>query len=539
MSAVTPLTDPRMRKAGACACGGGCLRCLTAASNLKISEPDDPDEREAVRVAEQVMRMPEASPGNDARPTPNADRIVDSLMPAEHRDLTIGAYSGRRSLQRACACGGDCPRCQRHSADLPISQPHDASEIAAENMADTITRKWDGDSSPLSVFRNEITSSHGSGGQMDSRTQRFMESRFGSDFRDVVIHTDEDAAQMNRELDARAFTVCNHIYFNEGQYQPNSESGKHLLAHELAHVRQGDGLIRRCVDPKRNDPLYDGIVKTIQATAAYKALAPDDKTVADGIITDAKKKPACLYYAGELKLLFDTPEKPPGVISKETKASTVQEAAKEQARVAKPAEAKNLTIEETASADPARTWVKIKGKFGGGTYQVDRSNPRNIVVKAKIFLKPAGTGTAEDVKNIRKMEDGIEKAASMKGFLVDIEFVDTPDPDTFTAEVDPSQWETATNWSGGDPTGFAHELLHMFAYELDRYNYIEAHAANESMRIPDRLYWFAQQLTKPAGFDKPLSIMGSGQHPLNDDACRVAGLDIASCVEAREKAARP
>ena len=78
--------------------------------------------------------------------------------------------------------------------------------------------------------------------------------------------------------------------------------------------------------------------------------------------------------------------------------------------------------------------MKITGKFGGGTYQVDRSDPANIVVKAKVFLKPAGTGTADDVKAIKGMEDGIEKAASMKGFLVDIDFVDPPDAETFTAE---------------------------------------------------------------------------------------------------------
>jgi hypothetical protein len=118
---------------------------------------------------------------------------------------------------------------------------------------------------------------------------------------------------------------------------------------------------------------------------------------------------------------------------------------------------------------------------------------------------------------------------------VDIEFVNAPDAETFTAEVDTSRWEDATNWSGGQPRGFAHELTHMFAYELDRYDYIESHSTNQSMTVSNRLIWFDKQLTKPAGWDDPLSIMGYGGHPLDDDVCRVAGLDVTACVAARQK----
>lgn len=182
---------------------------------------------------------------------------------------------------------------------------------------------------------------------------------------------------------------------------------------------------------------------------------------------------------------------------------------------------------------------KIKGQFGGGTYEVDNSNPSGIVVRAKVFLKPIGSGTIEDVKNIKLMHDGIEKAASTKGFIVSISFVDVPDADTFTTNVHQEGWTTANNWSAGSPTTLAHEFLHMLAFPIDRYNYIESHAKNTSMLVKDRLHWFAVQLTKPPGFDNPLSIMGSGQHPLDDDACRVAGLDIDTCVAARMKKGKP
>jgi hypothetical protein len=55
-----------------------------------------------------------------------------------------------------------------------------------------------------------------------------MESRFGTDFSDVKIHNNDESAQLNRSLYAKAFTVSNDIYFNSGQYQPETDSGKHL-----------------------------------------------------------------------------------------------------------------------------------------------------------------------------------------------------------------------------------------------------------------------------------------------------------------------
>jgi hypothetical protein len=45
---------------------------------------------------------------------------------------------------------------------------------------------------------------------------------------------------MAKHINAHAFTLGSHIYFNRGQYSPNSFQGKRLLAHELTHsVQQG------------------------------------------------------------------------------------------------------------------------------------------------------------------------------------------------------------------------------------------------------------------------------------------------------------
>ena len=76
------------------------------------------------------------------------------------------------------------------------------------------------------------------GRSLEPAIQRAMEDRMGDSFGDVRIHTGPAAANACESINARAFTVGNHIAFNAGEYDPSSPEGQHVLAHELAHVRQ-------------------------------------------------------------------------------------------------------------------------------------------------------------------------------------------------------------------------------------------------------------------------------------------------------------
>jgi hypothetical protein len=70
----------------------------------------------------------------------------------------------------------------------------------------------------------------------------FFEPRFGQDFSRVRVHTDAAGADAARSVQARAYTYGPHIVFGAGEYAPATAQGKHLLAHELAHVvQQGAG----------------------------------------------------------------------------------------------------------------------------------------------------------------------------------------------------------------------------------------------------------------------------------------------------------
>jgi hypothetical protein len=151
-------------------------------------------------------------------------------------------------------------------AKLTVNQPGDAHEMEADKVADQVMLMKKGDVpvvqrmefSPISAFQRKETDASsgsdrnsaptivtdvlnsGSGHPMDASTREFMESRFGQDFSRVRVHTDSQAAESAAAINAKAYTSGEKIVFGVGAYQPSSETGKKLLAHELTHaVQQG------------------------------------------------------------------------------------------------------------------------------------------------------------------------------------------------------------------------------------------------------------------------------------------------------------
>ena len=78
----------------------------------------------------------------------------------------------------------------------------------------------------------------GGGSPLDRETRGFMETRLGADFGDVRVHTDSKASESAKSVQAHAYTVGSDIVFQSGKYDPGSDSGKRMLAHELTHVVQ-------------------------------------------------------------------------------------------------------------------------------------------------------------------------------------------------------------------------------------------------------------------------------------------------------------
>ena len=132
------------------------------------------------------------------------------------------------TLQRQCSCGGDCPACkagkkEEHLQRKSLNRPGAAALTPsfALNVPPVVTQ----------VLRSP-------GAALDQGTRNFMEGRFGYNFGHVRIHTDSRAAASAASVAAHAYTVGSDVVFGAGRYAPNTDEGRHLLAHELTHVIQ-------------------------------------------------------------------------------------------------------------------------------------------------------------------------------------------------------------------------------------------------------------------------------------------------------------
>jgi hypothetical protein len=96
-----------------------------------------------------------------------------------------------------------------------------------------------------------------------------MESAFGQTFSHVRIHTDSNAAGISRNLNASALTVGNHVAFASGQYAPGTIFGDALLAHELAHVSQQNGMASFAPAVQTAGGEYDALERDADMSAEH------------------------------------------------------------------------------------------------------------------------------------------------------------------------------------------------------------------------------------------------------------------------------
>src|SRR5256714_7263553 len=122
----------------------------------------------------------------------------------------------------------------------------------------------------------------GGGSPLDRDTRGFMEGRLGADFGDVRVHTAAKASDSARSVQAHAYTVGNDVVFQSGRYEPESDSGKRMLAHELTHV------VQQRSGPVAGTPAPGGI-KVSHPSDTFEQAA---ESSADRVMTGANPAPA-------------------------------------------------------------------------------------------------------------------------------------------------------------------------------------------------------------------------------------------------------
>jgi hypothetical protein len=147
-------------------------------------------------------------------------------------------------------------------AKLKVGDPGDTAERDADKIADAVVKsEQTGDAATMqkkvdlsnsraaSTANAKLPNLTGGGKPMNENLKAYFEPRFGVDLGNVRLHTDENANRLSAYIHARAFAVGNDIAFATEEYKPETEDGKKLIAHEIAHTMQkSDGTVRRQVE---------------------------------------------------------------------------------------------------------------------------------------------------------------------------------------------------------------------------------------------------------------------------------------------------
>ncbi|MEI1378397.1 DUF4157 domain-containing protein [Nostoc sp. UHCC 0926] len=203
-------------------------------AKLSISQPGDKYEQEADSVAQQVMQR-------IAQPV-NRQSIQREALPEEEQLQMKPMANSITPLVQRQEMLEDEEELQMKSLDNSTLQrqemPEDEEELQMKPM---VQRRAEASMAAAPDLEASINQARGGGQAMAKNIRHPMEVAFGTDFSGVKVHTDGQSDQLNRSIQARAFTTGQDVFFRQGEYNPGSRGGQELLAHELTHVVQQNG----------------------------------------------------------------------------------------------------------------------------------------------------------------------------------------------------------------------------------------------------------------------------------------------------------
>lgn len=186
-------------------------------AKLTIGEPDNEFERQADRVAAQVVKQIHAPVSQQAG---QSQAVQREEMSSEEKELQM----------------------------KPMIQLQPGGGMAAAPDLEA-----------------SIQQARGGGQPLANNIRKPMERAFCTDFSGVKVHTDRQSDQLNQLIQAKAFTTGQDVFFRQGEYNPGSRGGQELIAHELTHVMQQNGGV-----VERSQSQDGGKVPSISPTIAQR-----------------------------------------------------------------------------------------------------------------------------------------------------------------------------------------------------------------------------------------------------------------------------
>ena len=282
-------TMPAVQRCPGASLGERQVQAQAAPGNTRVGGADDAAEHKADMAANHVMRQMDKPPAPPApaspspapagpsptpagpSPTPagppSASGNTPAATPAEPLRRTEdpaaeqrlpGAEPAKPVTPDAGAAPGAGPQISTPAGPAPLIAPPDAAGARPAETgipapdAEPPAPEGEAPARETPQVPNDVQeyldASRGKGAPLPDATLRVFEDKFQRPFDDVRIHDDAGADDAARKIDALAFTRGNDIYFRSGAYDPASQPGKKLLAHELAHVvQQRPGINRKAV----------------------------------------------------------------------------------------------------------------------------------------------------------------------------------------------------------------------------------------------------------------------------------------------------
>lgn len=227
----------------ACPFGGACHECPVQVQARSGRHPSEGEpEREAERMAGRVVEG--TAPG--ASPAAGAAGMAHGLSPERRVQCRRDVSEPSDPSELAAAAMAESIVAEGRHAQVPGLETGVAAGASAPRVASPTTglapeqglASRAGGCCPACAAQSLRGVTADPGQPLPDATRGEMEAAFGEDFSGVRIHTDERAARLSKSLKAEAFTFGQEIFFNDGQFHPETPGGKRLLAHELTHTLQ-------------------------------------------------------------------------------------------------------------------------------------------------------------------------------------------------------------------------------------------------------------------------------------------------------------
>lgn len=221
-------------------------------TRLKVGASNDSYEKEADHVADQVVKQDQQAAQNSTAPItsinssqskPRISKLADTKTQRQAEEEEAQTKLQRQEEEEEEAAQTKLQRKGEEEEESAQTKLQTKKEARA-NVRDK--RQFP----VLNKVEKKLFEKKGQGQKLDDATRTSMEVGMGADFRDVKVHTDADAVEMNRDLKAHAFAHGKDVFFNSGKYEPETVSGKALLAHELTHVVQQGAAEQKLPDEK-------------------------------------------------------------------------------------------------------------------------------------------------------------------------------------------------------------------------------------------------------------------------------------------------